>query len=146
MWITHMWLSLGLRVICLYMQHVHLPGTKCVAFFDENHSTIRCSDCELLVHIDSDATYDVPRCSRCQKYRNNLRALVSRSENVFICNYHLYICSGWGFSTIPGWVGGQCQWKTRFHKNPEGHNATQSWNKNGFENYRFVTNHNKILL
>ena len=62
------------------MQNVHLPGTKCVAFFDENHSTIRCSDCELLVHIDSHATYDVPRCSSCRKYRNNLRALVSRSE------------------------------------------------------------------
>ena len=51
-----------------------------MAFLDEKHSTIRCSDCVLLVHIDSHATYDVPRCSRCQQYRNNLRALVSRSE------------------------------------------------------------------
>lgn len=60
--------------------YFHLPGTKCVAFLDEKHSTIRCSDCELLVHIDSHATYDVPRCSRCRQYRNNLRALVSRYE------------------------------------------------------------------
>ena len=67
-------------MICWYMQHVHLPGTKCVAFFDENHSTICCGDCELLIHIDSHAIYDVPCCSRCWNYCNNLRALVSRSE------------------------------------------------------------------
>ena len=63
--------------------HVTCSFTRnqvCGFFFDEKHSTIRCSDCELLVHIDSHATYDMPRCSRCRQYCNNLRALVSRSE------------------------------------------------------------------
>ena len=46
--------------------------------FDEKHFTIRCSDCELLVLLES--SHQVPCCSRCKAYRNNLRALVSRSE------------------------------------------------------------------
>ena len=51
-----------------------------MAFLDEKHSTIRCSDCEMLVNTDLSSAGEVPCCFSCNKYRNNLRALVSRSE------------------------------------------------------------------
>lgn len=74
--------------ICLYM-HLHVShntctfsahlctGTTCVAFFDAKHSTIRCIDCKYLVPIDFPAREEEPCCD---KYHNNLRAFVERSE------------------------------------------------------------------
>ena len=62
--------------ILFYIAYMY-AGTRCVAFLDEKHSTIRCSDCELLVHCEfPDQT---PCCGRCRHYRGTLRALVSRS-------------------------------------------------------------------
>jgi len=54
-------------------------GTKCVTFLDTKHSTVRCSDSELL-HVDLLVDNDAPCCDRCMHYRSTLRALVSRSE------------------------------------------------------------------
>ena len=73
--------------------------------------------------------------------RDNVNKMCTFAITISTC-----VVANWGVSTIPGWVGRQRQWKTRFLKNQEGDDAAQSWNKNGFENYRFVTNHNKILL
>ena len=55
-------------------------GTKCVTYLDTKHSTVRSSDCELLVHVDLLVDNDAPRCDRCMHYCSTLRALISRSE------------------------------------------------------------------
>ena len=64
--------------------YMYFPGTRCVASYDHKHSTIRCSHCELPVHVDqSETSRDqdvVPCCARCKQYRHNLRSLVSRSK------------------------------------------------------------------
>jgi len=49
-------------------------------FLDTKHSTVLCSDCELLVHVDLLVDNDAPCCGSCMHYRSTLRALVSRSE------------------------------------------------------------------
>lgn len=55
-------------------------GTKCVAFFDMQHYTIRLTDCDYLVYNKFPEAGKSLCCDRCKHYRNNLRALVSRSE------------------------------------------------------------------
>ena len=51
-----------------------------MAYLDEKHSTIRCTDCELLVNTELLLAGDVPRCFCCTKYCTTLRTLVNRSE------------------------------------------------------------------
>ena len=57
-------------------------GQNCVAFFDEKHGTIRCCNCDLLVHMEQSTTSvdDIPCCRKCKQYRPTLRALVSRLQ------------------------------------------------------------------
>ena len=64
---------------CIMSAHLFI-GTKCVAFFDTKHSTIRCSDCKYLVYVSFPAREEEPCCDVCKQYRSNLRALVGRSE------------------------------------------------------------------
>jgi len=62
------------------MKLLYSTSTKCVTFLDTKDSTVRCSDCELLVHVDLLVDNDAPCCGSCMHYRSTLRALVSRSE------------------------------------------------------------------
>lgn len=63
-----------------YVFYVHfLAGTRCVAFFDMKHSTIRCSNCKYLVHIEFPANEQLC-CDMCRHYRSTLWALVGKSE------------------------------------------------------------------
>ena len=70
-----------LLVMCkMYSQYFPTTqtGTNYVAYLDTIHSTIRSSDCELLVSTTEKHTAKC--CVRCVAYRSNLRALVSHHE------------------------------------------------------------------
>ena len=70
----------------IYIQYVHIymyicmlfpPGGTCVAYLDKKHSTVRCTDCDLLVPPQPDSVAGALQCARCQHYRPALRVLIS---------------------------------------------------------------------
>ena len=70
----------------IYIQYVHIymyicmlfpPGGTCVAYLNKKHSTVRCTDCDLLVPPQPDSVAGALRCARCQHYRPALRVLIS---------------------------------------------------------------------
>ena len=57
-------------------------GTELVAFYDTDHSTIRCVNCDFLVHLPTNSVANVlMQCSKCINYEKTLLQMLRRSES-----------------------------------------------------------------
>ena len=65
----------GCTYMCTYYVHVYtFTSRRHVAYLDKKYSTVRCSDCELLVPPEQGGAL---QCARCQVYQATLQALMS---------------------------------------------------------------------